>query len=229
MADCVFHPSTAALASCRTCGRSLCDPCRRDVRGETFCEACLAARLQAAPGEGKPRPKPVTAPGLPNPTLAAFLGMLPGVGACYNGQYQKAAIHVLMFPMLIAMVETEEIFGFLIPVYFGYMVVDAYKTALARVRREPLPDYLGLANLFGNAERPISAAFGMQTPDAKPASLDAEATKPPLAAVVLIVLGAVLLSGNMGWIPHRPVGTFWPLVLVVIGIVQGRRRLRAHQ
>ena len=168
-------------------------------------------------------------PRVPNPTLAAFLGFIPGVGAAYNGQYQKGVLHVLMLPMLVSMVDADEIFGFLIPVYIGYMVVDAYKTALARVRREPPPDYLGLRNLLGSAERPISAAFGLDTAEVKVEAAEPDAGRPPLAAIVLIVLGAVLLFGNMGWIPRRPVATFWPVILIVVGFVQGRRRLRLHQ
>ena len=232
MAECPRHPDAEVSASCRTCARSLCDRCRRDVRGEPYCEDCLAARLDGGAASTPPRSRhktgAMTAPGLPHPTLAAFFGVIPGVGAAYNGQYQKALLHVLMFPMLVAMAHGEDIFGFLFPVYFAYMVVDAYKTALARVRKEPLPDYLGFGTLFGSADRPISAAFGIDTRDSTDV-LAAEPPGPPLAAIVLIVLGAVLLSGNMGWIPRRPVGTFWPVVLIVIGIVQGRRRLRAHK
>jgi hypothetical protein len=52
--------------------------------------------------------------------------------------------------------------------------------------------------------------------------------RPPLVAIGLIVLGALLLFGNLGWLPSRLFGTFWPVILIVIGIMQGRRRLQAR-
>jgi hypothetical protein len=230
MANCSQHPETPAVAECRTCARSLCEACRRDVRGVSYCEECLAAKIAAPPAAAPPRDRSFRLPTakLPNPTLAAFLGIIPGVGAAYNGQYEKGLLHVLMFPMLISMVSAEDIFGFLIPIYFLYMIADAYKTAAARVQGVPPPDYLGLRTLLGSANKPISAAFGLDTDDAVPAKADPEATRAPLGAVVLIVLGVVLLVGNMGWIPRRPFATFWPIILVVIGFVQGRRRLQTH-
>jgi hypothetical protein len=167
-----------------------------------------------------------TVPRPPNPTLAAFLGFFPGVGAAYNGQYEKGVLHVLMFPMIVGMIHADGIFGLLMPVYIGYMVVDAYKTALARVKGERPPDYLRLGELLGSSDKPLSAAFGLDTGER---TAVADAGRPPLGAIVLIVLGTLLLLANMDWVPRRPFQTFWPLVLVVIGIVQGRRRLRAHQ
>jgi len=38
-----------------------------------------------------------------------------------------------------------------------------------------------------------------------------------LAAVVLILLGALLLAGNVGWAPWLTWQFFWPTVLVVVG------------
>ncbi len=52
--NCANHSDIAAVAFCRTCGKPLCQPCTRDVRGVIYCESCLAARLEgtapAAPG-----------------------------------------------------------------------------------------------------------------------------------------------------------------------------------
>ena len=230
MSDCSFHPDRAAVAECVACARPVCEVCRREVRAASYCEECLAARLAtpaAVPSPGRHRSFRLTGSPLPNPTLAAFFGVIPGVGACYNAQYEKALLHVLMLPMLVAMAESEDIFGFLIPVYLGYMIVDAYKTAIARVQGLSAPDYLGLRTLFGSSEKPISAAFGLDTAGGAAAPAGTESGAPPMGAIVLIVLGVVLLFGNLGWIPRQPFGTYWPLVVVVIGLLQGRRRLRA--
>jgi len=211
MAECARHPEARTV----------------DVRGVAYCEECLAARLQAS------APRPPT-PGLPNPTLAGVLGVLPGVGAFYNGQYEKGVFHVLLFVMLVAMAEASDGFlAILIPFYFAYMVIDAHKTAQARQRGERLPDYLALGAMFGSSDKPISAAFGRiaeETAAAAPApGPDAEPlARLPWVAIVLIVLGVLLLFGNMGWVPSHVFTTFWPVVLIVIGILQGRRRLRAR-
>jgi hypothetical protein len=212
MAECARHPQARTV----------------DVRGTAYCEECLAARL-------KPVVPPPPAPGLPNPTVAGVLGVLPGVGAFYNGQYEKGIFHVLLFVMLVAMAEASDGFlAILIPFYFAYLVIDAHKTARARQRGEPLPDYLALRAMFGSGDKPISAAFGRVAEDAAaPAAaatpLDAEpAERRPWVPIVLIVLGVLLLFGNMGWVPSHVFTTFWPVVLIVIGILQGRRRLRAR-
>lgn len=162
----------------------------------------------------------------PNPTLAAFLGVIPGVGAAYNGQYEKGVVHVLMFPLLIVMTHAEDFFGFLIPVYFAYMVVDAYKTATALLKSEPLPDYLRLRSFFGSSERPISAAFGLEAPETD-VTIGNDTANPPLGAILLIVLGVLLLLGNMGWIPRHSLGSYWPAILIVVGLIQARRRTEA--
>jgi phage shock protein C len=39
-----------------------------------------------------------------------------------------------------------------------------------------------------------------------------------LAGSVLVVLGALLLAGNMGWTPWLSWNVFWPAVLVLVGI-----------
>src|SRR5262252_8386515 len=101
--NCAIHTDVPAAAYCRTCGKALCENCKRDVMGAIYCEPCIAARLQGAPATpGAPTIVPVTiVQGSPSPGLAALLGMIPGVGAMYNGQFVKAFIHVVIFAMLI--------------------------------------------------------------------------------------------------------------------------------
>src|SRR5205807_9563572 len=101
--NCAIHSQAPAVAYCRTCGKALCEECKRDVMGAIYCEPCIAARLQGAvpAAAGVPlAPAPIS--GGPNPTVAALLGMIPGVGAMYNGQFVKACIHVVIFVSLIA-------------------------------------------------------------------------------------------------------------------------------
>jgi eukaryotic-like serine/threonine-protein kinase len=79
-----------------------------------------------------------------NPKLAFFLGMIPGVGALYNAQYKKAAIHMLIFATLSALGRAmdsarfsslESFFSFLMFGFYAYMVFDSYHTAKSRQRK----------------------------------------------------------------------------------------------
>jgi hypothetical protein len=247
MNTCAYHPGVPAVAYCRTCGKPLCEECKREVRGVVYCEACIAARL-----EGTPPPPPYAgaaahgAPGTPNPTLAAIIGAIPGVGAFYNGQYQKGVIHVLMFVALIFMAsEISDAFGALFPFYFIYMMWDAYVTAKSRITGEKVPDPLGINNLFGGdapapaaAPTPAASASATATP---PGSASAGAPPPaqaftpadfrdmsraardsyrnaPIGAIILIGLGVMFLLGD---ISRNFMHNFWPVILIVIGVWKG--------
>jgi hypothetical protein len=85
--------------------------------------------------------------GTPNPVVAALLGLIPGVGAMYNGQMIKGLIHVLIFAVLVSAAHVYGIFGLFIAGWVCYQVFEAYHTAKARRDGEPLPDPLGLNEL----------------------------------------------------------------------------------
>ena len=95
---------------CQDCGRPLTRETVRTVGSGVFCESCLEARIAgsaqtagAAQGPGVPPPTngPVPPPppssGEPSPLLAGFLGLIPGVGAMYNGQVAKGFAHLVVF------------------------------------------------------------------------------------------------------------------------------------
>ena len=161
MAQCANHPETAAVAYCRTCGKPLCDRCKREVRGVIFCEECLAARVAGDPAAMPPPPPPGAAPGgrVTNPVLAGILGFIPaGIGAFYNGQFVKGLIHLAIFILLVKLTDsTDGLFGIAIFGWLVYMAFDAYHTAKARQMGLPDPDFLGLNRLFGVRD---DSAFG---------------------------------------------------------------------
>ncbi|HVJ06440.1 MAG TPA: DUF5668 domain-containing protein [Candidatus Saccharimonadales bacterium] len=159
--NCAQHTDTAAVAYCCTCGKALCDVCKRDVQGTIFCESCLAARINsgtsgnfgAAPGNYGPATGNYPPPRNPedaSPGLALFLGFIPGVGAFYNGQFLKGFVHVIVFSTLIWMSDhgMGAFAGVLIPAWLFYMVFDAWSTAKARRYGLPIPDPLGLNAIF---------------------------------------------------------------------------------
>ena len=90
-----------------------------------------------------------SASGVPNPAAAAVLGLIPGVGAMYNGQFFKGLIHVVIFAVLISITTHYGIFGIFIGAWVLYQSFEAYHTAKARRDGQPLPDPLGL-NEVGN-------------------------------------------------------------------------------
>ena len=142
--DCVNHSGTNATAYCQNCGKALCASCVRSAPGgQVLCEPCAVAWQSMQ--------QPFVAPpvGGPNPAAAAVLGLIPGVGAMYNGQFFKGLIHVVIFAVLISISSHFPIFGIFIAAWVLYQAFEAYHTALARRDGMPLPDPLGL-NEVGN-------------------------------------------------------------------------------
>jgi len=147
--DCVNHSGAPATAYCQNCGKGLCVECiassamRHAAGGMILCNACIAARQAASP------PFVPMQPGGSHPTAAAVLGLIPGVGAMYNGQFFKGLIHVVIFAVLISITDHYPIFGLFIAAWILYQSFEAYHTAVARRNGDPLPDPLGL-NEVGN-------------------------------------------------------------------------------
>ncbi len=142
--DCVNHSGVTAAAYCQNCGKALCGACVRNAPGgQVLCENCWTAWQSV--------PNPFIAPSLggPNPGLAAVLGLIPGVGAMYNGQTFKGLIHVVIFVVIISITTHYGLFGLLIPAWILYQSFEAFHTAKAIREGQPLPDPLGL-NEVGN-------------------------------------------------------------------------------
>jgi hypothetical protein len=227
--NCAVHTQTQAVAYCRTCGKALCEDCKRDVMGAVYCEPCIAARLQgnAVPGAAVPPPPMARTQGAPSPVIAGLLGFIPGVGAMYNGQFTKAFAHVVIFVLLIVATNSiSGILGILIAFFVFYMAFEAYKTAEAKQHGLPLPDPLGLDKMLGlqdsqhvhianPATQPTTAVVypPVQPVQVEPPPQPRDHT--PIGAIVLIVLGAVFLLDNLGIMRMHHL---WPLFLIGIGL-----------
>ena len=132
--NCQNHPEVPATAYCRNCGKPVCEQCRRDAFGTVYCEEHAPAPAgRAAEPSGlppPPPPPPFTAPppfaGPPpvaappatgyvyadvSPGLALFLGMIPGVGAIYNGQYAKGIVHAVIWGVLMSIADSRAAHG----------------------------------------------------------------------------------------------------------------------
>jgi len=129
---CVNHPDVEVKSFCQSCGKALCVDCVKTTPGgQILCESC-ATGWQAFQ-------QPFVAPpaGIPNPTTAAFLGLIPGVGAMYNGQLFKGLIHVVVFAVLVSIADNYKIFIMFVFAWVLYQSFEAFHTAKAR--RDGLP------------------------------------------------------------------------------------------
>jgi len=142
--DCVNHTGVNATAYCQSCGKALCAGCVRNAAGgQILCEPCWTAwHSYQQPFASPPA-------GIPSPATAAVLGLIPGVGAMYNGQFIKGLVHVVIFAILVSAAHLYGVFGIFIAAWVIYQSFEAYHTARARRDGQPLPDPLGL-NEVGN-------------------------------------------------------------------------------
>ncbi len=44
------------------------------------------------------------------------------------------------------------------------------------------------------------------------------------AAYILIVLGLIFLLSNLGWLPRHVMAQWWPLILIIVGVLMLIRR-----
>ena len=197
--NCQNHPDVPATAFCRSCGKPLCDACRYDAHGTVYCaeHAPVAAGAPPPPPAPGPMPAGYPQPGV-NPGLALFLGFIPGVGAIYNGQYAKGLVHAVIFGVLISILNSnpgglEPVFGILLPVWIFYMAFEAYHTARKRLAGEPVDEYSSIINVGGH---PNNA---------------------PVAGVVLVVLGALLLMDTLHVFDFEYLARYWPVLLIAAG------------
>jgi len=217
MTTCTYHPEAAATAYCRTCGKALCESCKRDVRAVIYCEECIAASLQQpAAGAKTGRAVPAGAPvvtDLPRPGVAAWLGLIPGVGAMYNGQFVKGFIHAIIFIALVFMADNvSDVFGFAIAFFIFYMAFEAHRTARSRYTGEVVPDPFGINRMT------LTPNAGSTAPSV------VNGGGPPVGAIVLIGLGVLFLLNNLGILHGRWIHQFWPVILIVIGVYLFIRR-----
>src|SRR5579871_2385311 len=101
---------------CRACGKALDETSVRQANGTIYCpEHVPAAANQIHESTASPviESSPYTStmpPPLPqrdvSPGLAFVLGLIPGVGAIYNGQYAKGLVHVIIVGLLISILDT---------------------------------------------------------------------------------------------------------------------------
>jgi TM2 domain-containing membrane protein YozV len=126
------------------------------------------------------------------PGLALVLAAIfPGIGQVYNGQPAKALVFFSGFVgSLWACIEYGPMpFAFMIPFAYFYGIVDAYRSAV-------------LLNARGEGALP-----------------EEDVIESPAWGAGLVLIGIVLLANNLGWLNLAALRDFWPLILVIAGVV----------
>jgi len=195
---CFFHPTSPASVRCSACDRTLCPACDHRIKGIPCCQDCIVAGIEILrrnASVGRPILNQAGRQEEKSPLIALLLGLVPGVGAAYNGQNIKALSHFLA---VVGLWVLADIFGWPLEIAFGlggagfyfYSIYDAFQSA-QRLRRgedvniddERLKSYLQQRmNLFG---------------------------------AMLIGVGALAMLDF--WIPNLLHRRIWPVLLIIAG------------
>jgi TM2 domain-containing membrane protein YozV len=198
-------PETPIVGYCRACGKALDSSNVHSAHGTIYCAEHVPAEPPpvsdspyASPYTASAPPPPVPHPDV-SPGVAFVLGLIPGVGAIYNGQYAKGLIHVFILGMLFTIVSSndvggfEPLFGVLIPAFWAYMAFEAYHTAKLRQMGQPVDEFSSLVPGHGGSRFPV-------------------------APILLIALGVVFLLNNLEIFELRRMLRFWPVMLIALGL-----------
>ena len=207
-------PEAPIVGYCRACGKALDSTSVHTSHGTIYCAEHVPA--QPPPSTDAPdspyaspytssTPPPLAQPEV-SPGVAFVLGLIPGVGAIYNGQYAKGLIHVFVLGMLFTIVGSndvggfEPLFGVLIPAFWAYMAFEAYHTAKLRQMGQPVDEFSSLMPGHGGSRFPV-------------------------APILLILLGVVFLLNNLEIFELRRMLRFWPVMLIALGLYMLYARL----
>jgi hypothetical protein len=156
-----------------------------------------------------PAPLPLPGqPGRPSPAAAFVFGLFPGLGAVYNGEYNKAIIHLVIFIALIlglvSAANADEFsvlavvaLALLLAGFVFYMAFDAMRVAQAKSVGQTVND-----------------------------PLEEFSKNLPLGPVILIGIGALLLLSNFRVFEflHLSLWRLWPLIFIAVGVLMFRSR-----
>jgi hypothetical protein len=224
---CAVHPEVDATGFCRNCGKAMCSVCARPVREVLYCENCLALGMGVPVTAAPPLPaNPYSAPGYVSPgfvppvaavpppqpgkssgAIAFILGfILPGLGAIYNGEYNKALVHIVIFASLVfGLANSDDLsagaitmLGLLLSGFIFYTAFDSMRVAQAK-----------------NSGQPVG-----------PDPIESFSRSLPVGPLVLIGVGGLMLLNNFRVFDffHLRLSRTWPLILIGVGIFMFRNR-----
>ena len=230
---------TPAVAYCRSCGKALTEDQQLRSQGTVYCAAHAPKESVAQEAPATPAGEPAApaqtaaandsgsspwtaAPTTPPPTqrgtvsaspgLAFLLGLIPGVGAIYNGQYAKGLLHVVIMGMMASIASSgdtgglEWMVGMLLIVFPFYMAFEAYHTAMRREKGLPVDEFSSIFPLQAKAQGNI-----------------------PVGPVVLIGAGVLFLLHNLEILRISRLMRFWPVLLIALGVYMIYERMNSNE
>lgn len=193
---CAYHPTADSQEFCSTCSKALCSECSHQIKGKVYCQDCLVRGAEWA-ASFKDFRIPADAP-----KRAAALSLIPGMGAVYNGEYQKAVTQFAVFAALVIMGDAVHgVFGFGAFVFLIFTMFDSYRTAETNLRHR----LDAKTTKEGPAKDTTVVAWG----------------------VLLIGLGLVFLLKN--FIHFNFLNRLWPVVFILLGAFLVFRALRDRE
>ena len=183
--NCVLHPEITAVTSCEACLKPFCQQCLVKLGDHTYCHSC-SRQISDQKSQS-------SVESIPSAGSAFWLGLIPGVGAIYNGEYFKAFVNVMIFGFLISLGNKEGIEGFdtlfhlMTAAFFFYMPLEAYHTARRR-----------LLEARGISVEPVRS----------------ETRQGLWAGIALTVIGVLLFVDRLAPGFLGVALKFWPLVLI---------------
>jgi hypothetical protein len=217
------QPDPQRVGFCQDCGKPLTQDTLRTVGTGVFCEPCLVNRVGPTPpppgyttvppyGAVPTQPVPTSEP---SPVLAAILGLIPGVGAMYNGQFAKGIAHLAIFAILVSLSDNVNgIFGLFVAGWVFYMSFEAYHTAVARRDGLPLPnafgfndigERLGFGKSWGNVTPSRPAGTAPPPPPASASQAWSPTTAAPYASTPPVPVGTA--PDWVGYVPPTAFGS----------------------
>lgn len=93
---CAYHQNNLASARCSSCDRSLCAACDHRIKGYPYCQDCIVAGIEMLRQNAEGGSNKQIYGEEKSPLVAVLLGLIPGLGAAYNGQPVKALVHFVV-------------------------------------------------------------------------------------------------------------------------------------
>ena len=182
------------------------------MQSSIYCETCLADGLNA---HGAPRANPGAEKSAPqkaggaSPEAAFILGLIPAVGAIYNAEFFKAAIHMVVFAFLISLADHSHgpgsgLVHFMAFVFYVYMPFEAYYTAKKR--------------------KLATQGIDLETPfDRLSDQMGEFHNKELWGGIILVGVGVVFLLDNFNLIAFDEITKLWPVIPMAVGVLLIRR------
>src|SRR5262249_2083978 len=158
-----------------------CEDCLARLTGMTATASPpVATYMPPMPGGAAPivpaAPGTIAPQRASNPAVAFILGFVPGLGAVYNGEFNKALIHIVVFAaMVVGLTQLDDAgpivaLSLLLAGFVIYMAFDALRTAQSR-------------------------RAGTETID----PLESWSRNRPIGPIILIGVGLLLLLDRFEW------------------------------